>query len=110
VLKRSWILVTAATLLALPAMAGAPKGVAHVKNVNLAKRTMTLMGDEYLVTDETLIVDVRGTTTELKALRPAPTDGSLFGDDDVDAVEWRAVQTPTGWVLTDLRVLKKLPD
>lgn len=104
------ITLTAACLTALPALAGLPAGVAHVKHVDLAERTVTLLGEAYRVTDATIMVDVNGATTELKRLRPAPADGSLFSDAEVDAVQWRAVQTPTGWVITELKVLEKLPD
>jgi hypothetical protein len=84
--------------------------MAQLEAVNLRASTVTLAGEVYLVSDATRMVDWAGRGTSLDRLRPRPAGSGLVADSDVDAVRWQAVETRTGWVLTDLEIMKKLPD
>ena len=105
------ILAAAFAILVVPVcMAGQPSGMAPVDAVDVSSQTVVLQGDLYRLTSSTLFVDAEGRPAHLAELRPMPTDVLLVSEDDFDAVKWQAVQSTTGWVLTELRILTELPD
>ena len=102
--------LTTALLIVSPSLAGTPQGFAQVDSVDVSAKSVVLGGDTYQLTPATRFVDTEGRKATLAQLRPIPEGVVLFSGEDVDAVAWQAVQSTSGWVLTDLQILRAMPD
>ena len=113
-LQIGWKIVTlvgTVLLISSPAMAGGkPQGVAQVEAVHMGADSVVLLGETYSVTPSTHIVDSKGSRVKLADLRARPAGAVLVSDEDVDVVAWKATQSRSGWLLTELRILEGMPD
>lgn len=99
-----------ACLVAATAMAGAPKGRNFVEGANPKQGTIVLDGSTYRLPQSTPIVGLKGETVALADLRVVPEGVVLVSIEEADLVEWEAVETPTGWQITSIRLLEGLPN